>query len=143
MAIQTPLTQEQLIAQSLGQAAAGGMPPGFRPGPGAGLGLGPGAGAGGIPGQGPMPFAPTGLPGTPAIDPQAISQALAGGTPPINPSLLAGGSADVLAGPGSFADYLKQMRDYKVCVMQGGSNCVAPQQPGTPGVPPASGPVGI
>ncbi len=120
MAIQTPLSQEALIAQALGQSAAGA----------------PGA----IPGQAGI-APPTGLPGVPALDPQLIGQALAQPDPLVNPAQVAG-TADSLVGPGSFGDYLRQMRDYRACIMDGGANCVAPAQPGG-GAPGPGGTLGV
>jgi len=103
MALQTPLSQEQLIAQALGSASASGM-------------------NSGIPGMGGLP-APTGMPGSPAMDPQLIAQALgAGATPQVNPLMQASG-ADQLVAPGSFGDYLVKLRQWKECQMNGMGDC--------------------
>jgi hypothetical protein len=75
MATQPAINQEQLIAQSLGQQM--GQPQ---------------------PGMGGLPFAPTGMPGAPAIDPQMLAQILGSaqpqgmppgmpGQPPVDPYL--------------------------------------------------------
>lgn len=110
MAIQTPLSQEQLIAQALGAAAVGG---------------------GGLPGQGGLP-APSGLPGTPMMSPQMTA---AGGVPPVNPMQVAS-SADVLAGEGSMADFLAKSRDWRACMAMGRRDCGPQPQRGNPLPPP-------
>ena len=128
MAIQT---QDQLIAQALGQMSQGGaQPPGMPGMPGA-----PGAPmAPGFP-------QPTGMPGAPAVDPQAIAQMLGAAPSGIDPTMMAAGSADQLPGAGSFSDYLMQMRNWKTCQMQGGMNCGPQPQQGVPAPQPA--PVGV
>lgn len=103
MALQQPLSQEQMLAQMLGAQGASGL-------------------NAGMPGAGGMP-APSGMPGTPALDPQMLAQALGGGTPPVNPMQMAGGDPAQLFDPGSFGGFLQQVRAWQQCVMDGRSDC--------------------
>lgn len=118
MALQTPMSQEQMLAQLLGS--------------------GIGSANMGMPGAGGMP-APSGMPGMPALDPQLLSQAL-GSDPVVNPMQMAS-SADTLVDPGSFGDYLRRVREWKTCMAStgGDTNQCGPQpQQGNP--PPVSNP---
>lgn len=102
MALQQPLSQEQLLGQALGTQGASGLNAGI-------------AGAAGMP-------APSGLPGIPAMDPQLLAQAL-GGTPPVNPMQMASGDAGQLFDPGSFGSWLQAVRAWEGCMLEGRSDC--------------------
>lgn len=116
MALQQPLSQEQLLAQALGAQGASGL-------------------NSGMPGAGGMP-APSGMPGMPAMDPQLMAQAL-GGTPAVNPMQTASGLGG-LFDPGSVGGWLQQVRAWEACVMEGRSDCGEKPQRENPLPPPGT-----